>query len=139
MSIPQFTRQASVLLTLMAQTTFAQVSAIESPKADGNPFLSAYATPHQTPPFDKITNAHYLPALREGLVQGRQQVLAIGANPAKPTFENTIVALERSGDLLGRVSSVMFNLKAAETTPELQKIVREASPLLTDYNNDGLA
>lgn len=134
----RFTWLISVALTLIVRTAFAQLPANQSPKAEVNPFLSAYATPRQTPPFDKITNAHYLPALREGLAQGRSQILTIGANPAKPTFENTIVALERTGDLLGRVRAVMFNLKAVETTPELQKAVQEASPLLTEYVNDML-
>ena len=101
-----------------------------------NPFLTPYTTPHQTAPFDKIKNADYLPALKEGLAQGRKEVDAIVTNPAKPTFENTIVALERSGDLLGKVTSVLFNLNSAETTPELQKIVKEASPMLSEYGND---
>lgn len=101
-----------------------------------NPLLQAFATPHQTAPFALIKNEHYLPAIKEGMVQGRKEVDAIAANPAKPTFENTIVALERSGDLLGRTVSILFNLNSAETTPELQGIVREASPLLTEYGND---
>ena len=101
-----------------------------------NPFLPPYPTPHQTAPFDKISNADYLPALTEGMAQGRKEVDVIANNPAKPTFENTIVALERSGDLLGKVTSVLFNLNSAETTPELQKIVKEASPLLSEFRND---
>ncbi|HLL94340.1 MAG TPA: hypothetical protein VK404_05125, partial [Spirosoma sp.] len=101
-----------------------------------NPFLAAYSTPHQTAPFDKVKNSDYLPALTEGLAQGRKEVAAIVDNPAKPTFENTIVALEKSGDLLSKVTSVLFNLNSAETTPELQKIVKEASPLLSEYGND---
>ncbi|RIV25604.1 M3 family peptidase [Fibrisoma montanum] len=101
-----------------------------------NPFLQPYTTPHQTAPFDKVKNEYYLPALKEGLVQGRKDVDAIVNNTAKPTFDNTIVALERSGDLLGKVASVLFNLNSAETTPDLQKIVREASPLLTEFGND---
>ncbi|WP_461040365.1 M3 family metallopeptidase [Spirosoma harenae] len=101
-----------------------------------NPFLVPYSTPHQTAPFDKISNADYLPALQEGMTQGRSEIAAIVANPEKPTFENTIVALERSGDLLSKVTSVLFNLNSAETTPELQKIVKEASPLLSEYRND---
>ncbi|GAB3574880.1 M3 family metallopeptidase [Spirosoma luteolum] len=101
-----------------------------------NPFLQPYTTPHQTAPFDKIKNPDYLPALQEGLTQARREVAAIVDNPAKPTFENTVVALEKTGDLLGKVTSVLFNLNSAETTPELQKIVKEASPLLTEYGND---
>ncbi|WP_461107241.1 M3 family metallopeptidase [Spirosoma koreense] len=101
-----------------------------------NPFLQPYVTPHQTAPFDKIQTTDYLPALKEGLTQGRKEIDAIVTNPAQPTFENTIVALENAGDLLGKVTSVMFNLNNAETTPELQKIVKEASPMLSEYSND---
>ena len=101
-----------------------------------NPFLLPYATPHQTAPFNKITNADYLPALTEGMAQGRAEVAVIAENPAEPTFDNTIVALEQSGSLLDKVTSVLFNLNSAETSPELQKIVKEASPLLSEYRND---
>ncbi len=111
-------------------------AAATSTSMNQNPFLTPYTTPHQTAPFDKIKNADYLPALQEGLALGRKDVAAIVNNPAKSTFENTIVALERSGDLLGKVTSVLFNLNSAETTPELQKIVKEASPMLSEYGND---
>lgn len=101
-----------------------------------NPFLLPYATPYQTAPFDQITNADFMPALTEGMAEGRREVAAIADNPAVPSFENTVVALERSGDLLGKVLSVLFNLNSAETTPELQQLVKEASPLLSEYQND---
>ncbi|PRY38287.1 peptidyl-dipeptidase Dcp [Spirosoma oryzae] len=101
-----------------------------------NPFLQPYTTPHQTAPFDKITNDDYMPALKEGIKQARKEVTAITSTKEEPTFDNTIVALERTGDLLGKVTSVLFNLNSAETTPDLQKIVKEASPMLTEYGND---
>lgn len=101
-----------------------------------NPFLQPYTTPHQTAPFDKVTNDDYMPALKEGIRQARKEVAAITSNKEEPTFDNTIVALERTGDLLGKVTSVLFNLNSAETTPDLQKIVKEASPMLTEYGND---
>ena len=77
-----------------------------------------------------------MPALKVAIEAGKKDVDAIIKNPAQPTFENTIVALERSGDLIGRVTSVLFNLTSSQTSPELQKIAREASPLLTAYGND---
>lgn len=131
-------KQTGVLLVVAALSAVAQPPAVspQPSKMTQNPFLAPYATPHQTAPFDKIKNNDYLPALTEGLAQGRKDVDAISNNPAKPTFENTVVALERSGDLLGRVTSVLFNLNSAETTPELQKIVKEASPMLSEYGND---
>ena len=101
-----------------------------------NPFLQAYKTPHETAPFDKIKNEHYLPALKAGIDAGKKEVEKIIKNPAQPTFANTIVALERSGELVGKVTSVLFNLTSSQTSPELQKIAREASPILTAYSND---
>ena len=131
-------RKTGVLLAVMATTAIAQSPAASPPKIKmtQNPFLTPYATPHQTAPFDKITNEDYLPALKEGLAEGRKDVETIINNPDKPTFENTIVALERSSNLLGKVTSVLFNLNSAETSPELQKIVKTASPLLSEFGND---
>lgn len=137
---PQLIKRTGALLVVAATTAFAQSpvssESVQHSKMIQNPFLQPYATPHQTVPFDKIKNDDYLPALNEGLAQGRKEVDAIANNPARPTFDNTIVALERSGELLDKVTSVMFNLNSAETTPDLQKIVKEASPLLTEYGND---
>ena len=70
------------------------------------------------------------------MVEGRKEIDAIVNNPAKPTFDNTIVALERAGDLLSKITPIMFHLNGAETTADLQKAIREASPLLTEYGND---
>ena len=101
-----------------------------------NPLLQPFPTLHQTPPYDKIKVDHFLPAIKEAMVEGRKEIDVIVNNPAKPTFDNTIVALERAGDLLSRVTPIMFHLNGAETTPDLQKAIREASPLLTEYGND---
>lgn len=101
-----------------------------------NPLLQPFQTPHETAPFDLIKNEHFLPALHEALAEGRKEIEAITGNPDAPTFENTIVALEHSGFLLNRVASVLFNLNAAETSAEIQEIVRTASPLLSEYGND---
>ncbi|GAB3760842.1 M3 family metallopeptidase [Spirosoma pomorum] len=120
---------------LMPTTAIAQSKSAKS-KMNQNPFLVPYTTPHQTAPFDKIKNDDYLPAIKDGLAQGRKDVDAIVNNPAKPTFENTVVALEQGGELLGKVTSVLFNLNSAETSPELQAIVKEVSPMLSEYGND---
>ncbi|WP_461141154.1 M3 family metallopeptidase [Spirosoma pomorum] len=119
----------------MPTTAIAQSKSAKS-KMNQNPFLVPYTTPHQTAPFDKIKNDDYLPAIKDGLAQGRKDVDAIVNNPAKPTFENTVVALEQGGELLGKVTSVLFNLNSAETSPELQAIVKEVSPMLSEYGND---
>ncbi len=96
----------------------------------------SFGTPHETAPFPRIKNEFYLPALHEGMAQGRREVDAIVTNPAEPTFGNTVVALEQSGELLGRATSILFNLNSAETSDAIQDIVREASPLLSEYGND---
>lgn len=103
---------------------------------DSNPLLSKFDTPYQTPPFDKIKHEHYKPALDSAISMARHEIDAIVNNPAKPTFENTIEALDRSGKLLANVSNILFNLNEAETDSVLQQIVIEASPKLTDFSND---
>jgi len=107
-----------------------------APVASDNPLLGKFSTLHGTYPFGKIKNEHYLPALKEAIAAGKKEIDVIANNTAAPSFENTIVALDQSGELVGVVSRVMMNLNGAETTPELQKIVKEASPLLSDYGND---
>jgi peptidyl-dipeptidase Dcp len=104
--------------------------------ATPNPLLLPFTGPHATAPFDQIRPAHFLPALHEALAQGRAEIAAIVTQPDPATFLNTVVALERSGALLNRVSGVMHNLNGAETSPALQAVVREASPLETEYGND---
>ena len=101
-----------------------------------NPLLQPFKTPQQTPPYDKIKVEHFLPAIKEAMMQGRQEINNIVNNSAKPTFENTIVALERAGELLSQTTPILFHLNGAETTPEIQKTVKEVSPLLTEYGND---
>ena len=101
-----------------------------------NPFYSEYTTPHQTVPFDKIKLEHYEPAIMEGIKQHAAEVEAIITNPEKPTFENTIVALEYAGDLLDRVVTVFFTLNSAETSDEMQALAQKLSPVLTEHSNN---
>jgi len=123
----------ALLLTnsLLAQTSTAP----KLPPMD-NPLLQPFATPFQTPPYDKIKVEHFLPAIQSAMTEGRREIDALVNNAAKPTFENTIVALERAGEQLSRITPILFHLNGAETTPEIQKTVKEASPLLTEYGND---
>ena len=93
-----------------------------------NPLLSRWATPFEIPPFSKIEARHFRPALETAFREHRAQIAKISANPAKPSFANTIVAREKSGQLLSRVGSVFSNLEATDSTPELQDIAREMSP-----------
>ncbi|MBD1259525.1 M3 family metallopeptidase [Maribacter polysiphoniae] len=97
-----------------------------------NPLL----TPFDTAPFSKIKNEHFKPAFLQAIEDARAEIDAITVNTAAPTFENTIEALEFSGQQLDRVSSVFFNLNSAETNEEIQKIAQEVSPLLSEFSND---
>ncbi len=108
----------------------------ETNMTKNNPLLESFSSPHQTAPFDKISEAHYMPAFQKGLESGRKDIDAIIHNPEAPNFENTIEALEASGQLLDKVSSIFFNLNSAETNEQIQAIAREVSPLLSEYSND---
>lgn len=105
-------------------------------KTGSNPFFQDYENEYQAPPFDKIKNAHYLPAFEEGIKQQEAEIEAIANNEEAPTFENTIAAMEFSGELLSKVSSVFFNLVAAETNPEMNKIAQEITPKLTAHSDN---
>ncbi|HEX8575809.1 MAG TPA: M3 family metallopeptidase [Flavobacterium sp.] len=95
-----------------------------------------FNTKHNTAPFSQIKLEDYQPAFEENIASARAEIDAITNNPEAPTFENTIVALEFSGEILDRLSSVFFNLNAAETSDEMQKIAQDVSPLLTAFSND---
>lgn len=96
-----------------------------------NPFLSNYTTLYQAIPFDKIKNEHYIPAFEEGFRLQQEEVDKIAGNPQKPTFENTIVILERSGELLKRVSNAFFGVFSAVTDDEKMDIARIISPKMS--------
>jgi peptidyl-dipeptidase Dcp len=104
--------------------------------AQNNPLLGEFGTPHEAAPFDKIENGHFLPAFKEAIKQGEAEVEAIKNNSATPTFENTVVALDEAGRLLGRTAGIFFNLLSSETSDELQSLAQEVSPMLTKYQND---
>ena len=97
-----------------------------------NPLL----LPFDTAPFAKLKNEHFKPAFLKAMDDARTEITAITANTDTPTFENTIEALEFSGQHLERVSSVFFNLNSAETNATIQEIAQEISPLLTEFSND---
>ena len=97
---------------------------------------SKFQTKHNTAPFSEIKIEDYKPAFLENIKKARAEIDAITNNPEKPTFENTIEALEFSGDALDRLSSIFFNLNSAETSDEMQKIAQEVTPLLTEFGND---
>lgn len=95
-----------------------------------------FNTKHNTAPFSQIKIEDYVPAFNEGIALAKAEIDAIVNNPDAPTFENTIVAMDFSGDVLDRLSSIFFNLNSAETNDEMQKIAQEVSPLLSEFGND---
>jgi peptidyl-dipeptidase Dcp len=95
-----------------------------------NPFVTASSLPYQAPPFDKIKDTDFKPALEEGMKEQLEEIQKIANNPAAPTFENTLVAMEKSGQLLTRVNNVFNVLTGANTNPVLQKIQEEVAPKL---------
>jgi len=101
-----------------------------------NPLLNNFNTPYSTAPFSKIENKHFKPSFIEGIKIAKEEIDAITSNTEVPTFENTLEALEFSGQLLDRISSVFFNLNSAETNDEIQKIAEEISPILSEFSND---
>ena len=101
-----------------------------------NPFLSAYTTPHETVPFHQIKIEDYEPAIMEGIKEQVAEIDLITDNNESPTFSNTILALENSGKLLDRVTTVLFNLMSAETCDELDAIAEKVTPALTDHSNN---
>lgn len=101
-----------------------------------NPLLSVWDTPFGTPPFDKIETGHYKPGIEEAIIIATGEIDAITENAGPPDFENTVAALDRSGETLGKITQVLFNLNSAETSKELQAVAQEVSPLLTRFSND---
>lgn len=101
-----------------------------------NPFLNASSLPLEAPDFSKVKDNQFMPAFEAGMAEQKKQILAIADSSAEPTFENTLEAMERSGQILTRVQSVFGNLASAHTNPELQKIQVAVSPMLAAHSDD---
>lgn len=105
-------------------------------KNQDNPFFRGWKTPYETPPFSQIKADHYLPAIEEGIKLEKAEIEAIINNPDKPSFRNTIVPLEKSGEFLSRVNRVFGALNGANTNDELQNIARVSTPMLAKHRDD---
>lgn len=114
---------------------FMTVTILTGNSFAANPLLNTYNTPHETIPFYEIKIEHYKPAFDEAIKQHQVEIDAIVNNKNVPTFENTIVALDNSGQLLSKVASPFYNLLSAESTDELQEVAKELSPKLTEHSN----
>jgi peptidyl-dipeptidase Dcp len=127
---------ASAVQPTMLAAAPARTSQTANAQAAGtNPFFNESTLPFQAPPFDKIKDADYQPAIEEGMRRQLAEVEAIADDKAAPTFENTVVALERTGALLTRVSHVFFGLTQADTNPTLQKVESEETPKLAAHQD----
>ncbi len=124
--------------TLLAACGGDTMPVVKLPEIDtSNPLLvEEWDTPRQTPPFSRIETKHYAPAFETAIAVVRAEIEAIVNNPAKPTFRNTIVPLERQGVLLNRISGLFFNLLEADTSEEMQQIALDMQPALTELQND---
>ena len=127
-----------ILLAMQISPTslHAEESKASAPSPNGdNPLLTESALPYHLPPFDKIKDEHFVPALEAGMREQLKEVDAVANLPDKPTFENTIVALERTGRLLDRAERTFSNLNACNTNPTLQKIETEMAPKLAAHRD----
>ncbi len=133
---------AALLLTLAAcahQTMNTASPPAASPAAPdnppGNPLFTRSTLPYELPPFDRIRNSDIAAALEAGMAQQQREIEQIAQQAAAPTFDNTIVAMERSGELLNRASSVFGNLSASNTNPDLEKLQTEMAPKLSAHSD----
>ena len=120
--------------TACALLNAAQITAVSAADPD-NPLLKESALPYHYPPFDKIKDAHFVPAIEAGMREQLKEVDVVANNSEKPTFENTVVALERTGRLLDRAEQTFSNLNACNTNPTLQKIEKEMAPKLSAHRD----
>ena len=113
----------------------AALLAVSAPALAANPFAAESTLPYHAPPFDKITDADYQPAIEEGMAAGLAEVRKIADNPAAPTFDNTIVAMERQGQMLNRAQSAFGQVTQANTNPTLQKAQAALGPKFAAYGD----
>jgi peptidyl-dipeptidase Dcp len=108
---------------------------VSDTELEGNPFMQEWDTPFGVPPFAVIENAHYMPAIKKGILERRAEIDAIANNPEAPTFENTIVAMEAAGALLDKVNRTFSNITGTDTDDELRALETRIDPMLTREND----
>jgi len=123
------------LFTFAALLGAFQVTAVSAADPIDNPLLKESTLPYHLPPFDQIKDQHFVPAMEAGMRDQLKEVDAVANNPEKPTFENTVVALERTGRSLDRAERTFSNLNACNTNPALQKIDKEMAPKLSAHRD----
>lgn len=126
------------LLTVIAVGCLSMVAygANKKKVKQKNPFLTEYKTPYGIPPFEKISYDDYLPALKAGIEQQNAEIAAIVSSKQSPTFDNTVLALDNSGEILNKVGSVFFALSESDATPEMQKLAETLTPMFTAQSDE---
>lgn len=124
----------TLLLILLAMTMLTACKQKE--EKPSNPFFSEYDTPFEVPPFNLIDTSHYIPAFEAGIVEQQAEIDAITDKSEEPTFENTILAFDKSGKLLRKVGRVFYNLNSANTNDAMQAIDRKISPKTTKHRDN---
>lgn len=127
--------RAAIATSFSLLTSHAALAAEAAALPANSPFAQLSTLPYHLPPFDRIGNGDYRPAFEAGMAAQLKEIEAIANNPEPATFENTIVAMERSGQLLGRATTVFFNIAAANTNPEIEKLQEEFSPKLSAHRD----
>jgi peptidyl-dipeptidase Dcp len=128
----------SLIVLLILCSALASISPLPAapPAESDNPFFKPYGTPFDVPPFDRIRNEHFLPAIEEGIRREQAEVAAIVDNPEPPTFANTIAALDHGGIFLSKVMAVFGALQGANTNKEIQALARQTAPMLAAHRDD---
>jgi len=129
-----------LFLPLLIILTMSQLNAQDGklkavPATASNPLLVDWKTPFQTPPFSQIKPEHYIPAFEQAIKEAEKEIFAIQNNYEAPTFQNTILALDRAGEKLNRVAGIFFNILECDATTEMQDIANKVQPMITEYSN----
>jgi peptidyl-dipeptidase Dcp len=123
------------LLCLGASAAAAAPPQAQKAMTDPNPLLTESTLPFSYPRFDALKNEHFAPAFEQGMAEHRREIEKVAKNPDAPTFENTVVAMEKAGRLLARTSRAFFGLNSSNTNPEMQKLQREIAPKLAAHSD----
>lgn len=124
------------IIYLLTFSTILMLSCNEQKPVNDNPFFTEFNTPHGVPPFEIIKDTHYLPAIEEGFRQQNAEIAAIINNTEEPSFENTILPLDKSGAFLNNVAHVFYNLNSANTNDKMQELAREVGPLFSQHSDN---
>ena len=116
--------------------SIASIALIMTACSEKNPFLAEWDTPYGIPPYEEIEVGDYIPAIQEGIAQQEAEIEAITSNPDAPTFDNTIVPLELSGEILSKVTGVLYNVSETDRTDSLDAVVARALPLLSGHSDN---